>query len=680
MAIPADKAKAGKEIADLRGECNRHNRLYYMLAEPEITDIEYDRLYRRLQDLEARYPDLITPDSPTQRVGGEPLESFTAVRHTEPMLSLDNTYSEDELAEWDERVRKALPGEKIAYAVELKIDGVAVAIKYRDRRLWQAVTRGDGENGDNVTENIKTIRSLPLTLEAGALPGSLEVRGEVFLPKKAFARLNEKKQEAAEKPFANPRNAAAGSLKLLDPRLTAARPLAVFIYGADSATALSLGTQSRLLATLQSWGLPVNPHHTVCTDMARLREFLQVWREKRHALPYETDGLVVKVEDLEQRQRLGSTSKSPRWAIAFKYAAEQAQTKLLDITVQVGRTGVLTPVAELEPVFLAGSTIGRATLHNEEDIRRKDVRIGDVIVVEKAGEVIPRVVEPVVSARTGNEKKFHMPRVCPVCQSRTFQLEEEVAWRCLNPACPAQVKGRVLHYAQRQAMDIEGLGEALVEQLVDAGLIGDYGDLYALKGEQLIPLERMAEKSAENLIRGIDASRRRTLGRLLFALGIPQVGEHAGEVLASYFSDLHALARASLEELDAIPDIGPKVARCIYNFFRHAKTLEILHKLEKAGVNFRRMREEAKTQGLLSGKIFVFTGELTGFTRSQAESRIKALGGKAAAAVSKKTDYVVAGADAGAKLGKAKKLKIAILTEKEFVQLLETGKPKNPSS
>lgn len=677
-AKPAVPEKIRLEAERLRRELNRHNRLYYVLAEPEISDAEYDRLHRRLVDLESQYPSLAAPDSPTRRVGGEPLAEFTPVRHAEPMLSLDNTYSVEELSAWDERVRKALPGEQVAYTVELKIDGVAVALTYRNRKFVLGSTRGDGVTGDDVSRNLKTLRSLPLTLEPRAPAKEAVIRGEVFLPKKAFLDLNREKEEAGEKVFANPRNAAAGSLKLLDPALTAQRPLALFAYAVDGQTGARLRTQSRVLESLAAWGLPVNPHHARCEDLEAIKRFLETWEHKRHALPFEIDGLVVKVDDLDQQKRLGATSKSPRWAIAYKYAAEQARTRLVAIKVQVGRTGVLTPVAELEPVFLAGTTVSRASLHNEEDIERKDIREGDLVVVEKAGEIIPQVVGPVAEARTGQERKFAMRPDCPDCGSKTVKLEGEVAWRCLNPACPAQLKGSIRHFAQRDAMDIEGLGEALVDQLVEKKLVRDYGDLYSLTARQLADLERMAEKSADNLLAALQASKQRTLGRLVYALGIPLVGEHAGEVLAAHYPHLRALADASPEDLQDLREIGPKVAESIHAFFSRPEIRKVVSKLEAAGVNLGQLPGEKAVQGEFSGKTFVFTGELESLTRSQAEARIKAKGGRAAGAVSKNTDYVVAGPGAGGKLDKAKKLGIPVLEEKEFLKLIGEKKGGRP--
>jgi DNA ligase (NAD+) len=663
-ARPSVKIKA--EAARLRRDIDRHNRLYYVQNQPEISDPAYDRLYRRLLDLEAKYPELRTDDSPTQRVGGEALKEFQTVRHPEPMLSLDNTYSADEVAEWVARVQRQLPGETVGFAVELKIDGVSVSARYADRRFVQGATRGDGVFGDDITENLKTVRSLPRQLDDGAPQGELFARGEVFLPKAALAALNEQKQAAGEKVFANPRNAAAGSLKLLDPRQAAQRPLALFFYALNSQAAAPLKTQSTLLAAFEAWGLPVNPHRCACGSLQDILDFAREWEEKRHALPYEIDGLVIKVDDFDQQSRLGATSKSPRWSIAYKYSASRAQTRLLDIAVQVGRTGVLTPVAVLAPVHLAGSTISRATLHNEEDVQRKDIRLGDLVILEKAGEVIPRVVEPVKSARTGQEKKFHMPGRCPVCGSEVVKLAGEVATRCVNPSCAAQIKRGLGHFGSRDAMDIEGLGEALVNQLVDTGLVKDFGDLYRLTADQLAPLERMAEKSAENLLRAVAESKQRTLARLIYALGIPQVGEHSAEVLAAEFPDIDALAAAGVDALDAIREVGPKVADAIHQFFRQTGTKAVLQKLKKAGVNTVRRPEEKKAGGKFTGQTFVFTGELTGFTRSQAESRVKALGGRVSNSVSKQTTAVVAGADPGSKLDKARKLGVTVLNEQEF--------------
>jgi DNA ligase (NAD+) len=670
--MAGNKANVKKEIEKLRRELEQHNRLYYIQARPEISDMEYDRLYRRLVELESAHPDLIEPDSPTQRVGGAPLSEFASVKHAEPMLSLDNTYSAEDITEWVARVQKGLPDEPVTFMAELKIDGVAVSLTYAKRKLFQGATRGDGVTGDDITENLKTLRSLPWELNTPAPVGAVTIRGEVFFPKAAFLALNEQKLAAEEKPFANPRNAAAGSLKLLDSRQTRQRPLAAFFYGLDAKNSEPLKTQKQMLEALDDWGLPVNPDRKFCRNVDEIMQFSQEWEDKRHGLPYEIDGLVIKVNDFDQQRRLGLTSKSPRWAIAFKYSAAQARTRLLNISVQVGRTGVLTPVANLEPVYLAGSTIARATLHNVEDMERKDIREGDTVIIEKAGEVIPYVVGSVPEARTGAEKKFEMPSQCTVCGSEVVKTEGEVALRCINSACPAQLKGRLLHYASRGGMDIEGLGDALVEQLVDKDMVKDYGDLYTLTAGQLIPMERMAEKSAENLLAALEQSKHRTLGRLIHALGIPQVGEHTGEVLASQFENLEALSKAPVEDLTQIHEVGPVVAQSLHDFFALPETKAVLKKIKRAGVNLQRLPEEVRSEGALTGKTFVFTGEMVNFTRGQAEARVKALGGRASGSVSAKTDYVVAGNDAGSKLDKARKLGVKVLEEDEFRKMIES--------
>lgn len=659
-----------KEAESLRSELNKHNQLYYVEDRPEISDQAYDQMYKRLQQLEQAYPELISPASPTQKVGGQPVKGFKTVKHDYPMLSLDNTYSDQELAAWIERVIKALPGEDVLFMVELKIDGVAIAIKYDQQQFQQAVTRGDGLTGDEVTHNVKTIKNLPLQLAASAPAYAFEVRGEIFMPRQSFAAFNARQEQLGEKTFVNPRNAAAGSLKLMNPQVAARRQLAVLIYAADPNLTGSLASQFDLLQLIKTWGFPVSPHSQLCHNRDEILAFAKTWETQRHDLPFDIDGLVIKVNSTDQQQRLGTTAKSPRWAIAYKYAAEQAETKLKKIVIQVGRTGVLTPVAELEPVFLAGSTVARATLHNEEDVKRKDVRSGDQVIIEKAGEIIPRVLAPVAAKRKEQLKKFKMPKECPVCGSGIVKLEEEVAHRCVNPACPAQVKGKLRHFASRAAMDIDGLGEKLVEQLVENHLVADYGDLYSLNKNQLISLDRMAVKSAEKLIKAIDTSKHRSLGRLIFALGIPMVGEHSAELLGARFPTLHALIDASQEDLLAIEEIGPKVAGSIAEFFNQPKTKEIINKIETAGVNVTQQAEERQTEGNLSGKVFVFTGELKKLTRNQASSRVKLLGGKTTSSVSAKTDYVVSGQHPGSKLSQAQKLGVAIIDEKAFLNLL----------
>ncbi len=641
------------------------------MAQPEIPDQAYDRLYKQLQQLEQAYPELRTPDSPTQRVGGEPITGFKAVKHRQPMLSLENTYSETELQEWIARVEKGLGQEEVVYTVELKIDGVAISVTYQDRIFTQAVTRGDGETGDDVTHNLRTIKSLPLELEARAPMGLMEIRGEVYMPRQVFLNFNQRQEAAGEKTFVNPRNAAAGSLKLLDSRLTAQRGLAVTLYSADDQVMKQVKKQSALLEWLPQWGLPVNREFRLCHNARDILDFARVWETRRHDLPFDIDGLVVKVDRVDQQQRLGFTSKTPRWAIAYKYAAAQAETTLKKISVQVGRTGVLTPVAELEPVFLAGTTVARATLHNEEDMERKDIREGDQVIVEKAGEIIPQVVEPMLSKRQGNLKKFKMPTRCPICSSQVVKLEGEVAHRCVNPGCPAQVKGSILHFAQRSAMDIDGMGEMLVTQLVDKQMVHDYSGLYRLSEVELSALERMGQKSADRILKSLERSKHRSLGRLIFALGIPMVGEHAAELLAAVFEDIHALSEAPEETLMDVEEIGPKVASSIVKFFQQQESRTIVEHLLAAGVNGRRLPEEIKQGGKLQGKTFVFTGELQQFTRSQAQSRVKTLGAKTAGSVSAKTDYVVAGEAAGSKLNKARQLGVAIISEAEFLKLIE---------
>ncbi len=660
-----------KQVGKLKEELHRHNRLYYVVAQPEISDQDYDRLYQQLQQLEQAYPELITPDSPTQRVGGEPIAGFEQVKHRQPMLSLENTYSEEELQEWIDRVEKGLGQERVAYTVELKIDGVAISVTYQDHKFVQAVTRGDGERGDDVTQNLRTIKSLPFKLEPHAPLGTVEIRGEVFMPRQDFLNFNQRQEAVGEKTFANPRNATAGSLKLLDSRITAQRALAITFYSADDRVMRQVKEQSTLLDLLEQWGLPVNREHRLCHSAQEILAFAHIWETRRHELAFDIDGLVVKVNRVDQQQRLGFTSKTPRWAIAYKYAAAQAETQLRKITIQVGRTGVLTPVAELEPVFLAGTTVARATLHNEEDIERKDIREGDQVIVEKAGEIIPQVVEPVLSKRKGPLKKFKMPDHCPVCSSQVIKLEGEVAHRCINPGCPAQVKGSILHFAQRSAMDIDGMGEMLVNQLVDKNMVHDYSELYRLSRDQLAGLERMGIKSADNVLKSLEQSKRRSLGRLLFALGIPMVGEHSAELLAAAFEDIQQVSHASTEDLLAIEEIGPKVASSIEKYFHQKESQDILKRLMQAGVNGKRLPEEIRQSGKLQGKIIVFTGELQNFTRVQARNRVKALGGKAAGSVSAKTDYVVAGEGAGSKLNKARQLGVLIISETEFLKLIE---------
>ena len=660
-------------ISELRKTIAHHDRLYYEQAKPEITDREYDALYRELVDLERAQPELVTTDSPTQKVGGRPQGAFAQVRHLVPMQSLDNTYSAEEIGDFVERLQRLLPGEEIPFTIEPKVDGVAICLLYEKGRLVRAATRGDGTTGDEVTRNIRTIGVIPMKLH-GKAPDVLEVRGEVYLPKETFARINAERDEQGLPTFANPRNAAAGTLKQLDPNIVAERKLSAVFYGygeVEPETALPKRMEE-FFGQLKAWGLPVNPRHWLARDadgvMAAINELGAIRRD----FPFETDGAVIKADLIAQHARLGSTSKAPRWAIAYKYEPEQARTRLLDITIQVGRSGVLTPVAELEPVFVAGSTVARATLHNEEEISRKDLRIGDWVLVEKAGDVIPAVVKVLTEDRDGTEKTFRMPDHCPVCNAPVSRVEGEVAVRCANPGCGAQVRRRIEYFASRSSMDIEGLGEAMVTQLVAAGLVNEVADLYALTTEQLLPLERMGEKSVANLLAAISASREQPLWRLLAALGIPHVGVTVARTLASSFGAIDRLAVASVEELCAVEEIGEIMALAIHGWFRDPDVVELLRKLRDAGLNFGErdpMGSAPAAEGPLKGTIWVLTGTLS-ISREEAADMIRAQGGKVSGSVSAKTTYLLAGEEAGSKLDKAQKLGVKILNEEEFRNLL----------
>lgn len=659
------------QIEKLRQEIRRHERLYYVEAKPEISDQKFDQLMKELEALEKKHPDLVTQDSPTQRVGGEPLEGFKTVKHRIPMMSMDNTYSPEELVAFDERVHKNLGDGKVAYFVEQKIDGVSMSLIYEKGEFKQAVTRGDGIQGDDVTENVRTIRSLPLKLEIaqGKTPAVLEVRGEVYIAKKDFEKLNKKREKAGEEVFQNPRNACAGSLKLLDPRLVAERNLSIFIHSFAYAEGVDFATQTEFMSSARKWGFPeARPSKSVSSIQEALN-FIEEFEPNRHAQDHEIDGMVVKVESFKDHEVLGATSKSPRWLIAYKYPAEQAETVLESISIQVGRTGVLTPVAHLKPVRLAGTTVSRASLHNQDEIERLDVRIGDRVWVQKCGEIIPKVMKVDVKARKGTLKKFKFPDRCPECSSEIVQDEGQVALRCPNSlGCHAQIKGGLRLYGSRNAMDIEGLGSILVEQLVDKGLVKDLSDLYHLKLKEVSELERMAEKSAQNLLDGIENSKKRELPRLIYGLGIPGVGEHAGEVLAFHFKNLKNLSKASPEELSEIHEIGPIMSESIVKFFKNPTIQKVLSRLEEAGVKFDRL-PEIKGGTPFSGKSCVITGTLEKFSRTEAERLIKTLGGKVSSAVSRNTDYLIAGENAGSKLSKAKSLGIKILTEKEFLKM-----------
>lgn len=673
FSMPVSEDSPKFRIEQLRSQISYYDRLYYEQAKPEISDREYDALYRELVDLERAHPELIAPDSPTQKVGGRPQAAFAQVEHLVPMQSLDNTYSAEEIGDFVERLQRLLPGEEIPMTIEPKVDGVAIALLYEKGMLVRAATRGDGTTGDEVTRNIRTIGVIPLKLH-GKAPDVLEVRGEVYLPKETFARINAERDEQGLPTFANPRNAAAGTLKQLDSNIVAERKLSAVFYGygaVEPASALP-ERMEEFFTHLKAWGLPVNPRHWLARDASGVMNAITELGAIRRDFPFETDGAVIKADRIEQHARLGSTSKAPRWAIAYKYEPEQARTRLLDITVQVGRSGVLTPVAELEPVFVAGSTVARATLHNEEEIARKDLRIGDWVMIEKAGDVIPAVVGVLTAERNGTEKVFQMPTRCPVCSAPVTRIEAEVAVRCANPGCAAQVRRRIEYYAGRSAMDIEGLGEAMVTQLADAGLVGDIADLYTLTADQLLPLERMGQKSVTNLLAAISASRDQPLWRLLAGLGIPHVGVTMARTLATSLGTLDRLAAASIEELCSIQEIGEIMATAIHSWFRDPSVLRLLEKLRSSGLNFgeRDPQELAPaSDGPFKGTIWVLTGTLSR-PRDETAELIRLRGGKVSGSVSAKTTYLLAGEEAGSKLEKAQKLGVKVLTEDEFRKLI----------
>lgn len=664
-----------QRMRELAAEVRRHNELYYQQAQPEISDREYDALLAELQELERAHPEWAADDSPTLEIGEKPLAAFENVQHAVPMLSLANTYTKDELRAFDGRIRKWVGDAALSYVLEPKIDGVAVTLRYEDGQLVLGATRGDGRTGDDITRNIRTIGNIPDRLKGDQPPHILEVRGEVYMSKDGFVELNRQRQEAGLAVFANPRNAAAGSLKQLDSRIAAERPLFAVCYAIGEVDGVQFETHAELLEALEAFGLPVNPRFWTVGDVEELLNALDELESLRHEFPFEMDGGVVKVNERAWYEELGYTAKSPRWAVAYKYEPERAETTLRDITVQVGRTGILTPVAELEPVTVAGSTISRATLHNEDEIRRKDIRIGDRVWIEKAGEVIPAVVAVNKEMRTGTEKIVEMPDACPVCKGPVSRREGEVALRCENLQCPAQLKQWLRHFASRGAMDIEGLGEVLVDQLVDRELVSSPADLYSLTLEQVSGLERMGEKSAQNVLAGIEASKQRDLWRLVAGLGIRHVGVRSAQALAAHFGQLHALRDANQAALEAVPDIGPIVALSIKSFFESEPNRHLLDVLEAKGVNITADRSnQPSADGPFSGKTFVLTGTLSGMTRDEASERIRALGGAVTSSVSKKTDYVVAGEKAGSKLAKAEKLGVTMLDEAAFLILLEESK------
>jgi len=678
-------AQAKQRHAQLAEEIRGHDHAYYVEAQPVISDQEYDRRYRELIDLEKEFPDLVTLDSPSQRVGGEPLTGFKQVQHLRPMMSLDNTYSQEEVRQFIARAQKLLPNEKLEWTVEPKIDGVAMNLRYVDGVFTVGATRGDGTTGDDITTNLKTIRSIPLRLHKpqkhriteNGIPSVLEVRGEVYLRLAGFKKLNEERIAAGDEPFMNPRNAATGSLKQLDTRTVAKRPLDMIVYNNGQVEGAEIPeTQFELIAWLKALGFKTPDKVWLCRDAEDVLAAIDELDKIRRKFDYDTDGAVIKLNAIPWREKLGATSKAPRWAFAYKYAAEQAETKLRAISIQVGRTGALTPVAELDPVHLAGTVVKRATLHNEDDMRRKDIRVGDTVIIEKAGEIIPAVVQVVIGKRSGEEKVFEFPKTCPECGSHVTRSSadgEQVVLRCTNPDCPAQVRGRIEHFCARGAMDIEGGGEALVGQLVNRGLVRDMADLYKLSLADLLQLERMGEKSAQNFLGAIQASKSRDLWRLLFGLGILHVGSGVAKSLARAHQTLDDLMVASVDRVNAIEDIGEVIARSVVSWFGDPRNRELISRLRAAEVNFTSsLYNAASAAGPFAGKTFVLTGTLSTMTREQASAKIEALGGKVSSSVSKKTDYIVAGDDAGSKLEKAQKLGVKILDEGGFAQLCET--------
>jgi DNA ligase (NAD+) len=663
--MPNKKVEA--EIEDLREKLHHHEYLYYVLDQPEISDAEYDRMMRRLQELEAAHPELVTSESPTQRVGGKPREGFVKVRHSSPMLSLDNALNEDEMRAFDQRVRELLKGEPFEYVAELKLDGLSMAVHYENGKMVRAITRGDGQTGEDVTENARTIRSVPLRVKS-KLP-AFEVRGETLFTKQAFERLNARQLQQGLPPFANPRNAAAGSLRALEPTLTASRQLEYSPYFLLVDGKFYFDSHWESLEELARMGFKVNSHRKKCAGLEDVLEFNKNWESKRESLSYEIDGVVIKVDSIRQQAQLGWTAKAPRWAIAFKFPAHQEQTLVEGIEVQVGRTGTLTPVAHLKAVKIAGVTVTRATLHNEDEIVRLGVEIGDTVLVERSGDVIPKVVRVV---KQGHDRRpFKMPKHCPVCGGDIVREEGEAASRCINTNCPARLKESVSHFAARGVMDIDGMGDVLVDQLVTRGIVKSVADIYDLTLPQMLELDRMGEKSAEKVLRNIDASRKQPLPRVLNGLGIPFVGERTAQILADTFGSLDVIADADEEKLQEAEEVGPKVSESIRQFFHERRNRELVERLRQAGLTFEHQIKPKKTSGPLAGKVFVLTGTLPNITREEAKARIEGAGGKVTGSVSKKTDYVVAGADPGSKLDKANSLSVPVIGEPELLALLQ---------
>ena len=663
-----------QDIEDLKQTIHQHDHLYYVKNSPSISDQEYDALLRRLRELETAHPEHITPDSPTQRVGGKVDERFKAVVHPVPMLSLDNTYNVDEVRAFHQRVLKGLPDvpeDSIEYVVELKFDGLAVALTYENGLLVRGATRGDGLQGEDITANLRTLRSIPLKIDTESF-NRIEVRGEVYMPKKEFERINAEREAEGETPFANPRNAAAGALRLLDPAITAERKLGIFIYAVGFLDNNPFKTHYELQEKLDALRFPINKHNRLCKNFESALVLIEEFRDKRKELDYEVDGLVIQLNSLAHRKKLGETSKFPRWAVAYKYEAEQAVTEIMDIVCQVGRTGSITPVAELKPVLISGSTVSRATLHNEDEIKRKDVRVGDQVVIEKAGEIIPKVIR-VLEHSGKRAQPFKMPNVCPECQAVLSRLDGEVVWRCVNSACPAQLKERLKHFSSRKAMDIDHLGPAVIEQLVDSGRVKNFSDLYTLKTEEVAALERMADKSAQNLISAIAKSKSAGLSRLLHALGVRHVGQRTAILLARKFRSLKTLQVTIYDELEKLDEVGPVIAESLQAFLDRDSNRQEIERLLEQGILMEEQGDAPESWGLFDGQQFVLTGTLTRFTREEAKEKIQSLGGRVTSTISKKTDYLVAAASAGSKLDKAQQLGIQILDEEALQKLMESG-------
>ena len=673
----AKNAPIAKQIETLREVLRRHEYLYYVLDEPEISDVKFDRMMEELKKLEAEHPDLVTPDSPTQRVGGAPRKGFETRKHSPPMLSLDNTYSMLELEDFDRRVRELSGREQVDYVAEHKFDGLSISLVYEDGLLTRGVTRGDGTTGEDVTANVRTIRSVPLRVDSAELkklrvPADFEVRGEIVMPLRAFEALNEKQQEQGGKIFANPRSAAAGTVRVLDPEITRSRQLDFYAYLLLVSGRTPMRLHSESLEALRKLHFKVSPEWRVCHSLDEVKKFIEAWETRREKLPYEVDGMVIKVDDIGLRQELGFTSKAPRWAVAYKYPARQETTVVNDVIFQVGRTGTLTPVAVLEPVQVGGVTVSRSTLHNMDEIKRLGLRIGDSVIVERAGEVIPHVLKVVKEGKPRRE--IVVPERCPVCHSRIHKDPEGVAYRCVNASCPAKRRETLLHFAGRHAMNIDGLGDKIVDQLVEKGMVKDVADLYELKLDELAALDRMAEKSAQNLLDEIAASKNSSLARLIYALGIRFVGERTGQLLADHFGSLPKLAEATLEELEEVPEVGPKVSQCIVEFFSEPANRKLVQRLKDEGLRMTEKRA-APEDARFAGKTFVFTGTLERRSREEAGVEVARHGGKVSGSVSKLTDYVVVGADPGSKYDKARSLEVSILNEDEFDDLLAGRRP-----